>query len=543
MSLLLCSASLHAKKGNVDPFWQNAVVYFMLTDRFNNGNSGNDLTLDRGTNGAVLRNFMGGDISGVTQKLEAGYFNDLGVDAIWMTPVNEQIHGYWEDDWGDSYPFHGYWPKDWTAVDPNFGTEAEMAKMIDTAHEKGIRVLVDVIVNHTGPKTKRDEAWPASWVRTKPQCDWNKNNFANTVPCTIAASLTDIRTESDEPVELPEFLLEKWRQEGRLDKELSELDAFFKRTELPRAPKNYIIKWLVDWVRDYGVDGFRVDTAKHVEPEVWTLLKKEASHALAEWKAENPEKAIDDKPFFMVGEVYNFGLDGFENTVKGTTLYNYGDRTVDFYDYGFDSLINMSFSKHAVKSTPELFELYASELSSAAFQGKGILNYVVSHDDPMPYDRDRSRAHETAEKLMLAPGAVQIYYGDELARPLFKEGAIGDAHWRVPMNWEDLKNPVTQKLLTHWQQLGQFRKRHQAIGAGRHVEIQKSPYVFGRVLDGDAVVVALGQSEGAKEISIGNMFKDGMALVDAYSGTATKVENGRVKLATAFTTVLLEPVK
>ena len=118
-------------------------------------------------------------------------------------------------------------------------------------------------------------------------------------------------------VELPSFLLEKWRAEGRLQQELDELDAFFERTGHPRAPRYYIIKWLTDWVRDYGIDGFRVDTAKHVEAGVWQDLRDEANVALAEWRQENPDRLPDDLPFYMVGEVMNWGMLGFQAAVDG----------------------------------------------------------------------------------------------------------------------------------------------------------------------------------------------------------------------------------
>ena len=258
----------------IDPFWNNAVVYFMMTDRFANGDKSNDHAFDRKKDAAVLRNFMGGDIKGVTNKINDGYFKALGVDVLWMTPLNEQIHGFWDEDWGRSYPFHGYWIKDWTNVDPNFGTEADMKNMISAAHAKGIRVLADVVINHTGPETNADVAWPNNWVRTSPACQWN--SYEHNVKCALATSIPDVLTESDEAVELPEFLLEKWRLEGRLEQELAELDDFFERTKLSRAPKNYIVKWLTDWVREYGIDGFRVDTAKHVEAGIWQVLKTEA---------------------------------------------------------------------------------------------------------------------------------------------------------------------------------------------------------------------------------------------------------------------------
>lgn len=109
--LLMAAPSFAAKPDGkqkaIDPFWNNAIVYFLLTDRFANGDTSNDRNFDRAQDGAVLRNFMGGDIKGITQKIRSGYFTALGVEVLWMTPVVEQIHGYWDEDWGRSYPFHG----------------------------------------------------------------------------------------------------------------------------------------------------------------------------------------------------------------------------------------------------------------------------------------------------------------------------------------------------------------------------------------------------------------------------------------------------
>ncbi len=199
------NSSEEPKKQKIDPFWNNAIVYFMMTDRFANGDKKNDQVFDRKQDAAVLRNFMGGDIKGITNKINDGYFNALGVDVLWMTPLNEQVHGYWDEDWGRSYPFHGYWIKDWTNVDPNFGTESEMKNMIATAHANGIRVLADVVINHTGPKTKIDVAWPNDWVRTDPVCQWH--SYEHNVKCAVAPSIPDVLTESEEDTDLPEFLL------------------------------------------------------------------------------------------------------------------------------------------------------------------------------------------------------------------------------------------------------------------------------------------------------------------------------------------------
>ncbi|MCK7598604.1 alpha-amylase family glycosyl hydrolase [Microbulbifer sp. CAU 1566] len=519
----------------VDPYWRNASIYFLLPDRFNNGDTANDLAYTRQADGAPLRGYLGGDLRGVINKLNEGYFSALGIDAIWMSPVVENIHGYMEAS-GRTYAYHGYWPKDWTALDANFGSEADLKELIDTAHGQGIRVLLDVIANHTGPETAQDPLWPPEWVRTAPVCDWS--GFTGNVTCTLTDHLPDIRTESDDAVELPPFLQEKWRQEGRLDQETAELDTFFARTAHPRAPRYYLLKWLTDWVREYGVDGFRVDTAKHVEPEFWAELKLEAGEALSQWKQQNPDKKIDDKPFFMLGEVYGFGVDNFWNS--DGRQFDFGDRKVDFYQYGFDSLINMGFVHQTEQPPADLFQQYADDLVAGSLKGAGVLNYISSHDDLESFDRDRSRTFESATKLVLAPGAVQIYYGDEIGRLLTDATAIYDAQLRSPMNWQYLANPDVQQLLAHWQKLLQFRRGHPSVGAGAHRVHQSTPLVFSRTLGDDMVLVALDNPVGEKLIPVFGIFAEGSAVRDAYSGNTATVENGAITLDTEYELVLLE---
>lgn len=541
LALLLVTAS-SCVAAQADPYWQNATVYFLLTDRFANGDPTNDKQFERKQDAAVLRNFMGGDLRGVTQKIEEGYFTNLGVTALWMTPVVEQIHGYWDEDWGRSYPFHGYWILDWTRIDPNFGNKEDFRQLVDSAHRKGIRILADVVVNHTGPKTAIDPAWPDAWIRTRPICDWQ--GFSGNVDCAIAASLTDIRTDTRAEVELPGFLKEKWQREGRLEEELAKLDAFFEQSQLPRYPQHYIISWLSDWVREYGIDGFRVDTAKHVEPEVWRVLKTQASTAFEEWKKNNPQKRIDDKAFFMMGEVYNFGLLSFRNTKENTRAFDFGDRVVDFYDFGFEALINMGFPSHAQMPMPELFGRYAREYQDGSFADVIAMNYLVSHDDPDPYDKARERAEEAALKLLLAPGAAQIYYGDETARSLEIESAIGDATLRSFMNWQDQENKATQDLLQHWQKIGRFRQRHLSVGAGKHWQHKQTPYVFSRVLNTaehkDEILVVLNTNTGKKTTSVYQIFAEGETLRDAYSGETATVSDGKITINSPATLLLLE---
>jgi alpha-amylase len=518
------------------PFlWESATVYFLLTDRFNNGDSDNDTNFSRTNPTGPLRGFMGGDIAGILQKVQSGYFNDLGVNALWFTPVVEQIHGDTDEGTGNTYGYHGYWANDWTALDPNFGTREELRKLVEAAHERGIRVLLDVVLNHTGPVTSEDPAWPEEWVRLEPTCDFT--TYENTTACTLVENLPDIRTESDTAVELPDALLAKWKEEGRLSTELGELQLFFERTGYPRAPRYYIIKWLTDYVGDLGIDGFRVDTAKHVNEHAWSELYQEASFAFESWKKRNPQKVLDDLPFFMVGEVYNYGVSGGRN-------FDFGDREVDYFDHGFQSLINFELKVDAAMSYDRIFRKY-DRLLRDELKGKSVLNYLSSHDDGSPFDPERIQPYRTANVLLLTPGASQIYYGDETARSLMVDGTVGDATLRSFMNWEELDSVAEkQAVLEHWQKLGSFRNRHPAIGAGKHKRLSSKPYVFSRSLSGesyqDKVVVGLDLPEGKKSLYVRGFFGNGTQLRDAYSGVEAEVKGGKVELDTPYDTALLE---
>jgi alpha-amylase len=522
-------------------FWNGATVYFLLTDRFQDGDSSNDRALGRAPDGAVLRSFQGGDLQGVLRRLEEGYFDSLGVTAIWMTPFVEQIHGSVDEGTGRTYGYHGYWTRDWTAVDPALGTRDDLRAVVDAAHRHGIRILMDAVINHTGPATAQDPPWPDDWVRTGPNCAYR--DYASTVHCTLVATLPDVRTERDDPVELPAALVEKWRREGRLEREQASLDSFFVRTGYPRAPRYYIIKWLTDWVRELGIDGYRVDTAKHFGETVSAELKAEAQRAFDDWKRAHPTQVLDGQPFYMVGEVY-----GWESS-QGRE-YSFGDRTVDFFSHGYDGLINFGFKRDAAGSLDSLFTRYSAALHGGALRGVAILNYLSSHDDGGPYDRDRRDPLGAGTRLLLAPGGAQIYYGDELARPLRVEGAEGDANLRSTMNWGDLdRGGSTAEILRHWRSLGQFRRAHPAVGAGEHRRLQGRPYIFSRTLKThgrtDRVVVAMDQRRGPKTIPVFGVFPDGAELADAYSGVTGTVRNGAIMLTTPFTLVLLgeEPVE
>lgn len=519
------------------PFvWEAANLYFLLTDRFLDGNQTKEIFFDRTRTTGMLRGFEGGNLRGIIQKIDEGYFDKLGVNAIWFTPIVEQIHDGVDEGTGVTYGFHGYWTRDWTAIDPNFGTKKDLAELVSKAHAKGIRIVLDGVINHTGPVTDTDTVWPNNWVRTGPQC--NYKNYENTTACTLVKNLPDVITESNENVDLPPFLIEKWKKEGRYESEVASLDAFFKRTGYPRSPKYYIIKWLTDYIVEFGIDGYRGDTVKHVDESVWTDFKTQCDYAFATWKKNNPTKVLDNNTFYTIGEVYNYSISNGQN-------FDFGDRKVNYFTHGFSNLINFEFKWNAAqKSYEELFSMYSNKLSSE-LKGFSVLNYISSHDDGQPFDPTRIKTIESATKLLLTPGISQIYYGDETGRSLVINGTEGDATLRSFMNWDDIKsNTETQKTLMHWQKLGQFRKNHPAVGAGIHKEISSKPYVFSRTFSNekyaDQVVIGLDLSKGIKEIPVGTIFKNGKKIKDAYSGKTAVVSDGKVTINSDFDMVLIE---
>ena len=511
------------------PFrWENATVYFALTDRFYNADTTNDQEFGRKHDGAKLRSFEGGDIKGVTEKINDGYYGKLGINALWLTPLFEQIHGSTDEGSGKTYAYHGYWIRDWTSLDPNFGSMEDLKNLVDTAHKHGIRVIMDVVINHTGPVTAIDSQWPSAWVRTGPLCTYTDYN--TNVNCSLSG-LPDIRTESNKDVDLPEFLVEKWKKEGRYENEMKELDSFFQRTGYPRAPRFYIIKWLSDYVRKLGIDGFRVDTAKHTQADVWDELYRQCLQALKEWKESHGEEKPDGLDFYMVGEVFGYNINNGRN-------YDYGDSIVDFFNHGFKSLINFGFKEDARKSYEDLFSSY-SELLADPLHGKTVLNYISSHDDASPFDLERNNVFEAATKLLLAPGEAQIYYGDETARPLKIPGADGDANLRSDMNWNDLAMNSEQNgyridsVFDHWCKLGRFRLEHK--------KLSDDPYIFERTLNeqgiADTVIVELGKK--INTIDVSGIFPDDIELKDYYSDQVVRVKAGKVAIDTNFDIVLL----
>lgn len=532
--------------------WDNATVYFVITDRFFDGDPSNNNSYGREPDGEdEVGTFHGGDLAGLTAKLEDNYFLDLGVSAIWITAPYEQVHGWVVGGGGGfkHYAYHGYFPKDWTTVDANMGTESDLETFIETAHSQGIRVVFDVVMNHVGYATAVDldlhgidvltpgwetadlgnyydfidfdsaefaNWWGPQWVRT----DLGGGYPApGSDPLTqMVAFLPDLLTESNAAdVKLPPFYASK------PDTNAVERDNYRVR--------DYLVEWLTLWIAKYGVDGFRCDTAKHVEQGSWKELGAAAEAALRKWRADHPDKAFPDEdyadpnnPFWMTGEVFPHGV------VKD-----------DYFANGFDSLINFDFQKSAGAALSDLGSIdavyaeYASSINSDP--DFNVLSYISSHDTSLFYEKHSAGDLEDQKLagtlLLMAPGAVQIFYGDENARPEGPKGGDNTQGTRSDYRWGD--NP---DVLKHWQRVGVFRKKHAAIGAGAHEKVSDAPYIFKRTLGDDVVYVAIGAS-GTVDLNVAGTYPDGAELHDAYTGAKVTVADGRALFEVDESGVLL----
>lgn len=484
--------------------YKNANIYFVMVDRFNNGDTSNDQSYGRNKDGKQeIGTFHGGDLKGVIEKLD--YIKSLGTDAIWLSPIVEQVHGFVGGGESGSFPFysyHGYWTRDFTKIDQNFGNEEDLKTLVTEAHKRGIKILLDAVINHAGYGTLADMQFdnlevvdtskmPQQWARWTPANgeNWHSYNSAinyqskewqnwwgpdwvraglpgykqpgSSDTTMNLAGLPDFITESTKTVTPPKWLLDN------------------PNTRVVTKPgytvADYLVEWQSDWVKRFGIDGFRVDTVKHVEGDVWLKLKQSASKSLEQWRAEN---AKSGQPFWMMGEVW------------GHSAYR-----SPYADQGFDALINFDMQKKLDKGAAcfsqmqEVYQNYADSILTTPDYTP--VSYMSSHDTELFFNRFKSfdMQRNAANALLLSPGAIQIYYGDEIGRALgpyaddFHQGTRSDMVWDL--------DDQRKALLSHWQTLGQFRQSHPAIGAGKHQQIANdNAYVFSRTLGDDKVIIA-----------------------------------------------------
>ncbi len=514
--------------------WGNATVYFVITDRFCNGDSTNDVNygrrVDYGSERLNAATFHGGDFCGMLQKAREGYFLDLGVDVVWMTDVYEQIHG-WMSGSGSvndfpHYGYHGYYPLDYTQTDKNFGTIAEFRELVDTLHNQGIRVMLGANLNDPGYPTLLDavqygfadtglteeeaadhicqwsfdkffekrldwEGWyDRDWIRM-PDEGWDETN---PLEATVYG-MPDFKDESDQPVRIPSFLKSKWQSEGSRNDVWVNPSAVDLRKDRQWSPMQYLIAWIASWVEEFGIDGFRCDIVENVRLHRWEELNRACNAALQSWRQKHPEinaSKWTDK-FYMTGDYDRAGI----------------DRKADYADAGFSSLVNFYFPKHG-------------DLDAIVYCWQAYSDSIGEHTDWMPFnylnnsynrDADMDNMIDCATTLLLAPGTAQIFYGDETGRKLSEARLNVDSNqaFRSDMDWND----IDESLLDHYRRLGQIRRSHPAIGLGRQTTIDQHTCV--RSYNGDTVLIRLKPVDNSP-IEVAGIFADGDVVEELYSG-------------------------
>lgn len=542
-----------ARPATFDP--RNATVYFLITDRFCNGDSTNDVNygriVDYGSERLNAATFHGGDFKGVCQKAREGYFTDLGVDVVWLTDVYEQIHGWMSGSGAINdfphYGYHGYYPLDYTQIDKNYGTVDEFRAPVDTLHNQGIRIMLGANLNDPGYPTlldavqygfaetglTADEAahhirgwsfdkffenrldwngwYDRGWIRM-PDEDWDESN---PLEATLYG-MPDFKDESDTPVAIPAFLKRKWEAEGDRNDAWVNPSARNLRTDRDRSPSQYVIAWITSWVEEFGIDGFRCDIVENVHIKRWKELNDSCNAALDRWRAAHPDSPAAQwrERFFMTGDCEPSGI---EYKPKYT-------------DAGFSNMVNCNFPKNGdLDAIVYTWQAYAD--SVAAYPGWYPFNYL---NNSYHRDADMSRMADCATTMLLAPGMAQIFYGDETGRPLNDARFNVDSAqaFRSDMNWDT----IDTELLTHFRRLGHIRKTHPATGAGKQITIDTHTCV--RYTDTDTILIKLRPTDG-ESVTVAPYFADGETVRELYSGQETTVCDGKVTFGPVGSNVMV----
>lgn len=446
-SLLALAASLAAPTAMAGPLEdlrarspEQEVIYFVLPDRFENGDPSNDAgglkggKLTTGFDPADKAFYHGGDLKGLTQRL--GYIQNLGATAIWVGPIfkNKPVQG---PKGGESAGYHGYWITDFTHVDPHFGTDADFKALVDAAHARGMKVYMDIIVNHTADVIQYREGAAQEYpYRSKADYPFSRKGgvggapinpgFAGDGDASAAnwAKMTDPSfaytpyvPKGEERVKVPAWLNDPiyyhnrgntdWKGESAQYGDFVGLDDL--ATENPRVVEGMIAIY-GDWIDGYGVDGFRIDTAKHVNPQFWRQF-------VPAMKARAAAKGIPN--FHIFGEVMTGDYD--------PALLASWTRNA-----GLPGVLDFAFMHAVLKSAGEgsSEELARLPDDDGLFEGgaKAALQlptFLGNHDagraamflkaaNPAISADELLRRDELAHAMLLTlRGVPTIYYGDE----------------------------------------------------------------------------------------------------------------------------------
>ncbi|MDG4765567.1 pullulanase-type alpha-1,6-glucosidase [Solwaraspora sp. WMMD406] len=546
---------------------RNEQFYFLLPDRFANGNRRNDrggLRGDRLTTGYDPTDkgfYQGGDLKGVIDNLD--YIDGLGTTAIWLAPVfaNRPVQGSGDDV---SAGYHGYWITDFTQVDPHFGTVADLKRLVRLAHQRDIKIYLDVIVNHTADVISyAEDTYGYVDKATAPYRDAQGRPFEDRHYADGSRAFPDVDTDSfpytpvfadraDARVKVPAWLNDPTMYHNRGDStfagENSEYGDFFGLddlwTERPEVVAG-MTEIFADWIRDTGVDGYRLDTVKHVNLDFWPQFSQGVTAA-----AQRAGKS----DFFMFGEVYSADADVTSTYVRQGGL----PATLDF---GFQEAARAYVA--AGESAGTLADLYARDpLYTARDTDAGRLpTFLGNHDmgrigtfiadgdtDPASHLRRDLLAHEL---MFLTRGQPVIYSGDEQGFT----GAGGDKDARQTMFGSRVADYLDDDLLgtdrTHADDqfdrdhpiyrgisaLADLRAAHPALRDGvqitRYAADGPGVFAFSRIDPADRVeyVAAVNNATTAQQVTV-DTWSAGAHFRGVYgqTGAVAAADDGRITI-------------
>jgi alpha-amylase len=441
--LLLESRSVsESKVEKVDFDWQSATFYHIVTDRFYNGNSWNDHSYGRQSS---EQGFKGGDIAGLTQKLD--YLAELGVDVLWISTPLEQIHGWLPSKDGNTpeYPYAGGATLDWTQLDTNMGSEQEMQTFIDSAHQLGMRVVWSIDTKPSQPslsdlqqlniQPQDKSVLPSYWNDWQPKEGQNLTNYLDAF--------------KDENGQIPQWWSSDWfgsNSEGYI----STPEFFINKpmtsvAQVSKTKEDLLTQWVSTWVAKFGVDGVVLSDSSS---QLASKIRSGGTSAFELWKKHNQYKALEASSFFVMT------LDSPQFSVEMIAPQQ-GEEVC---------FSQLAHSSSIAKEVPTMSAINW-------FEERGLRDFSASND---------AQYKDAASALLLSKGGIAVWYGDESAKS-------GDAY--SFMNWSEITGSRLS-LQSHWKKLLAFRTNHSSISQGEYQVVKKEPYyAFIRKNESDKVMI------------------------------------------------------
>ena len=461
---------------DVKGFTSEDVLYLIMPDRFANGNSNNDV-VDEMREKKVDRTDSfarhGGDIQGISNHLD--YIADLGVTAIWLNPTQENDM--------ESGSYHGYAITDYYQIDRRFGSNEDFCALVERAHEKNLKVVMDMIFNHCGSENYL--------FRDKPSKDWfnYRSNYVQTSFKT--ASVMDIHASAFE---------KKIATDGWFT---SVMPDFNQRN---RHVARYLIQSSIWWIEYAGINGIRQDTHPYADFDF-----------MSQWCKE----VLDEYPYFnIVGETWlnsNVLVSYWQKDSKLAAPQNSNLPTV--MDFPLQALMNQAFDEETGEWGGGLYKLYDYQTQDLVYANPmNLLTFLDNHDTSRFAQTDEmaknlKRYKQAMVFLLTTRGIPQIYYGTEILMTGDKGKGDGDLRKDFPGGWQgDTRNcfvengrtALENEAFEFTRQLLNWRKGNQVIGKGnlKHYSIQNGVYVYQREFNGKSVVVIMNGTDDSKELDL-----------------------------------------